>query len=273
MRALLAALLLTGCGASLGDPPAGEGAGGDDGSDRGSPLSCEHVDVLLAVDNSGSTQKEQLALIGAFPGFSSQLRDVAGLADFRVGLVDGCAQSASLHTRGMTGPCNFAGGHAWMESSSPSLVVELACVANIDSRDALCRGNDDDEQPVSTAAAALEPTWSGAGTPNAGFSRADALLVVVAITDEDEHPIPSASARQLYDRLVAAKGSSNVLFVGFGGESNCEGPYGSADDAEKLQDVTSLFAAKRRGVFWDLCGGQLDQGLRKAVAALDAACE
>ena len=42
----------------------------------------------------------------------------------------------------------------------------------------------------------------------AGFVRADAVLFVVAITDEDEQPVPDQSAQEIMDKLVAAKGKS-----------------------------------------------------------------
>jgi hypothetical protein len=263
MRALLA-LCLAGCGATLADP-GGEGSG----SDLGITGSCKPVDVLFAVDNTGSTPKEQQALRDAFPGFASKLLEVSD--NYRVGLVDGCAEPATLHTQGSSGPCNFAGGHAWIESSSPSAVEEFLCVADIDSDDAQCRGNDD-EQPVMTATAALDPAWAGPGRPNEGFSRNDALLVVVAITDEDERPVPAATAQAIHDRLVASKGDpGSVVFVGFGGAAECEGPYGPAEDADTLREVTETFG--ERGVFWDLCQGQLDEGLHEAIAAIESTCD
>jgi hypothetical protein len=261
MRALLA-ICLAGCSATLA-APTGEGGG----SDRGVVGSCKPVDVLFAVDNSGSTPKEQQALREAFPRFASGLLGVT--SSYRVGLVDGCSQPATLHTRGISGPCSFAGGQPWVESSSPTAVDEFQCVAAIDSSAALCRGNNDDEQPVTTAATALDPAWAGAGRPNAGFSRSDALLVVIAITDEDEQPVPAATAQAIHDRLVANR--SDVVFVGIGGESECDGPYGPAQDAELLHDITAQFGAS--GMAWDLCRGDLDGALRDATDLIAAGCE
>lgn len=269
MRALLVGLVVVGgCDARLGAPPA------VGGGERGA--ACKHVDVVFAVDNSGSTHLEKEDLRNdAFPGFAKGLRDIAGgLDDFRVGLVDGCSQSASLHTRGMSGPCNFAGGNVWMESSAAHLDDEFRCVGDIDSRDMLCSGNDDDEQPVTTATTALEPEWSGPGKPNAGFLRDDALLVVVALTDEDEQPVPQAGAQDVYNRLVAVKGDVDRLaFVGIGGARDCQGDYGPAREARELKDVTKLFADHQRGVFWDLCRGDLDRGLGEALDTIESACE
>ena len=61
------------------------------------------------------------------------------------------------------------------------------------------------------------------------------MLVVVAITDEDETPTSSAeSAEEVHDRLVAAKGGDKerLVFLGIGGSEDCEGVYGDADEAE-----------------------------------------
>jgi len=160
--------------------------------------------------------------------------------------------------------------------ASTALVDEFRCVGDIDSSDMNCTGSNDDEQPASAAAASLEAAWAGPGRPNAGFSRGNALLVVVAITDEDEQPTPDRSAQQVYDRLVAAKGGDvrRVVFLGIGGTASCPaGAYGSADPAAKLRAVTDLFITQQRGVWWDLCQGQLEQGLTQALATIEQACQ
>jgi hypothetical protein len=160
-----------------------------------------------------------------------------------------------------------------MESSSANLTTEFQCVGDIYSGDSNCSGSNDDEQPASTAAASLEaPASTG---PNAGFARDDALLVVIAITDEDEQPVPDATAQQVHDRLVAAKGGDvkRMVFLGIGGATNCNGVYGSADHAELLEQVTDIFIAEGRGVWWDLCVGQLEDGLGQAMAVIEEACD
>ena len=278
MRALLVCVFAVGCGSSVGDGN-GDGDGNGNGGGGGSGesfASCKHIDVVIAVDNSGSMSEEKADLRDiAFPGFASALLNVAGgLDDFRVGVLDACNVPASFHTRGTGGACNFAGGNVWMDSSSPNIVDEFKCVGDIDSSDMQCSGSNDDEQPATAAATALEPAFMGPGKPNEGFLRDDALLVVVAITDEDEQPVPGANAQEVYDRLVAIKGDVNkMVFLGIGGASDCDGAYGSADHAQKLEDVTQLFVDKQRGLFWDLCQGNLDQGLAKALEIIESACE
>jgi hypothetical protein len=285
MKTLLVGLLVAaaGCGGSMdgiidesGD---GNGSGSGDGTGGGNGESfaaCKHVDVVIALDNSGSMKEEKDAMRDiAFPGFATSLINVAGgLDDFRVGVLDACNRPANFHTRGLGGSCNFHGGSVWMDSSSPNLVSEFKCVGDIDSSDMLCSGDSDDEQPATAAAEALEPAWTGPNMANAGFLRDDALLVVVAITDEDEQPVPGADAQAVYNRLVAIKGDVNkMVFLGIGGASSCDGAYGSAKEATKLKNVTQKFIDQQRGVFWDLCKGNLDQGLTQALTVINSACE
>jgi hypothetical protein len=272
-------LTLVGCGSSIEGSGDGDGNGNGNGSGSGngeSFASCKHIDVVIAVDNSSSMSEEKSALRDiAFPGFANALINVAGgLDDFRVGVLDACNRPASFHTRGMGGACNFQGGNPWIDSSSSSVVNEFKCVGDIDSSAMQCSGNNDDEQPTTAATEALEPTWMGAGKANEGFMRDDALLVVVAITDEDEQPVPGADAQEIYDRLVAVKGDVNkMVFLGIGGASACDGAYGSAKHATKLEAVTNKFIGAQRGVFWDLCQGNLDQGLTQALGVIESACQ
>ena len=261
----------TGQGASSGNGfTTGSGSTGNSG-----PTGCERVDIVISVDNSSSMDEEKLALsTDVFPAFASALLAVGGgLEDYRIAVKDACPTPGGYNTAGVSlGPCNFSTGQVWMESTSPDLVGEFACVGDVDSSASTCSGDDDDEQPASAAAASLEsPASTGA---NAGFLRDDALLVVIAITDEDELPVPSSSAQQIHDRLVASKGgdASRMVFLGIGGLSNCQGVYGSANQASLLKEVTDLFAAEGRGVFWDLCVGQLQDGLGEAMGVIEEAC-
>lgn len=284
----LAALgvLAAACGNNIGgddDGTGGDGGAGGNGdggginefTDAGPQSSCKHVDLVIAVDGSGSMVEELVAMRDTvFPAFATRLAtigDAQGLDDFRVGTLDACPTPANLHTRGQGGACNFQGGNPWIESISTAMNAEFACVGDIDTT-STCSGDNDDEQPASAVVAALTPPFST--NENAGFVRDEALLVVIAITDEDEQPTPNANAQEVYNRLVAIKGDvKRVVFLGIGGSSNCTGPYGTADQADKLRDVTNLFIAQGRGVWWDLCAGQLEDGLDEAFQVIQTACD
>ena len=103
--------------------------------------------------------------------------------------------------------------------------------------------------------------------------------MVIAITDEDEHTIPNRSAGALYDQLVAAKGDvKDMVFLGIGGgpggcANECPDNYGSAEAASKLHNLTDMFIAEDRGVWWNLCDGDLGSGLAEALEVIEQACD
>ncbi|WP_437648986.1 hypothetical protein [Sorangium sp. So ce362] len=258
-------------GGSIGN--GANGASGGTGGNGPNGSGCQHVDVVFALDNSSSMREEKQSMREVvFPAFAQALLDISGIQDFRAAVLDACPRPANFHTRGVGGDCSFQSGKSWMESSSTDILGEFECAADVYSNDVECSSNNDDEQPASSVAAALEPPFSN--EENAGFLREDALLVVVAITDEDEQPVPRQQPQAIHDRLVAVKGDAkNVVFLGIGGKTDCEGAYGSADEAEDMQRLVDTFAADNRGFFWDLCEGRLEDGLTNALTAIEEACE
>lgn len=254
-----------GSGASGG----GSGIGG--GGDLIGEAVCKHVDLVIAVDGSSSMTEELEAMrTEIFPAFADRLEALgADLDDFRVATLDACPTPANFHTRGRQAECNFSSGHNWIESNSPAIDAEFACVGDIYQEDQQCTGENDDEQPVTAVIAALN---DGA---NAGFRRDDALLIVVAITDEDEQPTGDArSADDIYRGLVdlTAGDPRRMVFLGIGGAQECAGAYGDAEQADELQELTGLFETHDRGVFWDLCQGRLEDGLDEAFRVIENAC-
>lgn len=253
------------------------GVGGGTGATGSTPgtgdlvgsAACKHVDLIISVDGSMSMTEELQAMRSViFPAFAQRLGTISqGLEDFRVGTIDACPMPSNLHTRGEQMECNFSSGQPWIDSSSPRMVEEFACVGDILLSDQQCTGNNDDEQPASAAAAALES--------NPTFHRDDALTVVVAITDEDEQPTSGdRSPEGVYNRLVETVNDDprRMVFLGIGGSRNCQGEYGSAEEASRLHAITDLFDTHGRGVFWDLCQGRLEDGLEEAFQVIEGAC-
>jgi hypothetical protein len=250
----------------------GSGSGGTGGGDLIGQAVCKHVDLVIAVDGSSSMDEELEAMRDEiFPAFAQRLQTLgAALDDFRVATLDACPTPANFHSRGAQGECNFSSGQNWIESNSPASAAEFACVGDIFLDDQECSGENDDEQPATSAIAALRP-----GGPNPGFRRDDALLIVVAITDEDEQPTGDAeSPDEIYRGLVelAAGDPRRMVFLGIGGEEQCQGEYGDAEEADDLQELTGLFETHDRGVFWDLCQGRLEDGLDEAFRVIENAC-
>jgi hypothetical protein len=291
--ATLSAFLLLAGGGCAGlldgeeDGRGGGGGGGGGGSGGGGALdadACRRLDVVISVDGSGSMDEEMRAMsdevFGGPSGFARALLDISGgLEDYRVATMDACPDPANFHDRGESRSCNFASGKPWIEAdrtrSAGDVMAEFECVGEIDRYNHNCSGDNDDERPVQTIITALNrPFING---PNAGFLRGDALLVVVAITDEDEQPIPDASAAELYEQLVDIKGENNLVFLGIaggpGGCSRSQGAYGGAEDARKMQELSQMFVSRNRGVFFDLCDGNLGDGLAQAIEVIEDACD
>jgi hypothetical protein len=261
-------------------------SGTSDGADDTVGVSgCRKVDVIIATDYSSSLVEEREALAGpVIESFPAQLLAInGGIDDFHLAVIDGCPKPAYFHDTGRSGACELSTGANYMLSSSPELTAEFACVTDLIStgymgQEDMCLDEgelkDDDEQAALTAAEAV----SGAAVTgaNAGFLRDDALLFVVSLTDEDEQVVDVASTQEIYDRLVAAKGGdvSKVVYLGIGGGSECEGPYGETITAVQVQSLAALFEAQGRGMFWDLCMSDLPTAFQAAVEGLvDGACQ
>lgn len=253
--------------------------------DGGSEDGCRKVDVIIAVDNSGSMSEEHDALQGpVFDSLPQTLLSInGGIDDFHLAVIDACPKPPFFHDTGGPGFCGFSTGANYMSSDSPALADEYACVTTFSHHGYQGQADmcidagpfkDDDEQPALTAAEAV----SGAAImgPNAGFLRTDALLFVVSMTDEDEELADVASTQEIFDRLVAAKGGNveQIVYLGIAGGSDCVGPYGSAIDATQSQALAGLFEQAGQGMFWDLCMGELEVAFQTAIeGSVDSACQ
>jgi hypothetical protein len=243
---------------------------------------CTKVDVVISVDNSSSMTEEIAALQGpVFDSFPETLLDINnGLDDFQLGLIDACPKPAALHDSGDGGLCGYSTGTNFMVSTSPALAAEFSCATELPFMAGWSGGNDncsdsadDDEQPGLTTATVVSPPF--VDDANAGFVRPDAVLMAVAITDEDEQLVDAGNVQEIYDMLVDAKGgdATRVAFLGIAGGSNCDGAYGSAQNATDAQALAALFEAADRGMFWDLCQGQLELAFETFISTVvDEAC-
>jgi hypothetical protein len=283
---------LAACGGGSGDPgdvDAGDDDGGDDDDDDEQLTGCKKIDLLISVDASVSMEEELAAMSMIFGDFAESLLAVnTDFENFRTGVVDSCPTPATFNTQNSAdASCGFASGESWIDSASPSMVTEFECVGDMQASASCDHDTDEHEQPIKAAIAAL-----GDGV-NPGFVRDDALLVVMAVTDEDEEMVLDAEkdeawtgtelddhAATLYDGLIAAKGGEvkRMVFIGIGGgmPSGCPmtpGTYGTADPAEVFDATADRFIAEDRGVKWDLCQGNLAQALDQALAVIASACD
>ena len=167
------------------------------------------VDLLFVVDDSDGMAEEQAALVRGFPGLVSALRGArAGLPSLRVGVVSSnlgapgsrlteCEQSARGHLQAT--PRAPAGGCA-AEASNGRFLIALEGAARTnytgDIADAFaCIA------PLGTAGCGFEQHLAAARRAldadqpleNDGFLRAEALLGLVVVADEDDCSVPVGS--------------------------------------------------------------------------------
>ncbi|WAS97769.1 hypothetical protein [Nannocystis punicea] len=257
---------------------------------------CTKVDVLLVVDASASMADALASLPATFAEIQATLAlEVGeGIDDFHVAVINACPKPPNFHNYGAGDTdCEFPAGRNWLASDDPTIAQNFACVVQLPDQDEALAGNggdnggyeslpdtcsdddDEDEQPAWTAARALDPGVA----VNAGFSRADSVLFVVAITDEDESLVDPADAEEIHDAIVAAKGDAErVVFLGIGGDDGgCDNAYGGGEvkDSEVLREVAGTFGA--RGLYRTMCKKRGDDPIGDAFAealttVVDEAC-
>jgi hypothetical protein len=280
--ALIGALGFAGCGDEVGSQPDAGADGDDDGNDD-DPSMCRKIDLLIAVDPSSSMAEELSAMSDVFGDFAGAIMDLdVNFQNLRTGVIDSCPKSPTLNRTNRAGDECWSREQPWISSDSSQMVSDFQCVGDLDPTSSCNMWNDEDEQPIKSIIAALQP---GA---NPGFLRDDALLVMMAITDEDEEMVPDAVDNEVYsgaeireisddlfDELVDLKGDvRREVFIGIGGgKGGCEhGTYGSATEASIVNGTADEFIGAGYGVKRDLCKGDLAQSLHDAMDTIQAAC-
>ena len=275
---------------SSGTDSSGTDSSGTDSSGNAADA-CRKLDIIFSVDPSSSMREEhEIMATEIFPAFARELLNVGdGLDDYRVAVIDSCPLDNRFRTAGIDDnngdavtECNFEGGERFMTSNSADLEREFTCVGDFDEDPQACAAiSSQDEQPLRAAISAIEDPQ------NSSFLRDDALLVVFALTDEDECPggedpingCPGGQAIQddLYNDLVALKGGNpqRMVVVGMGATEPCTG--GSIGDAGVAADdmlaVTQQFADLDRGVILDICSqAPIERAVEEAIAIIDQAC-
>jgi len=159
------------------------------------------TDILFVVDDSNSMSEEQQAVARELPTFVQILQAGAGVGqNLRVGLVNTSVYSAFfgnqlLLTKYPEGgwlrqfPAadgGAGGGERWLTDPDPEIVSRLGAAIV-----ALGINGSFQETPFEAARIALTGTgfWTmlpDGGSPNAGFLRPGARLLIVAVSDEDD---------------------------------------------------------------------------------------
>jgi len=148
------------------------------------------TDVLFVVDDSCSMADKQTLLSESIPGFMEYF--LGSGVDYHIGAVTTTPDGGEL--------ASF-GGTSWIDSNTPNATNVFMSLAMAGT------GGDSNAQGLTTSRAALEAAYGGV---NDGFTRPDASLIVVVISDSDDKgPLSSAD----YVSWIEGLGRSQVDFV------------------------------------------------------------
>jgi len=307
MRAIkvtgLVATFVIACG-----PPAASNRGDDDPTidasvdadttswpqSDGAVNGCTKLDLLFVVDDSGSMSEEQTNLVANFPTFISVL-DASGL-DYRVAVTTTSRKysytmafpiggSIPMDTGNgdngaMRQPASCNMTRRWIEKTDPDKAATFACVANVGT------GGNSDEMPLGAMRDAFEERMMDA--TNAGFRRADALLGIVLLTDEEdcsyEAPVnlgfteslcesqmePAANYVSFLDAYTGHRSRWAAAAIAGVGPGSCTSAFGSAAEATRLAAFVQQAGTQAR--MSSICDGDLSVSLTQTLALFQSAC-
>lgn len=309
------AAALVACGPSATHDGGGVDQGGADASaeeradarpagdfpDAAPAESCDKMDILFVIDDSGSMADEQGNLAANFPGFISVLDSLTTTAgtpiDYRVGVTTtGVTKSWSITIPGfppipggqdgadgrlLTSGCAMPADRPWLERSDPDVAGAFSCVALVGDTGPA------EEMPLEAARLALGDRIADGS--NAGFVRDDALLALVVLTDENDcsrtdddidlgiggsicddlEPVPTYLGA--FDAVKEERGRWAAAIIAGVGPGPCQSDLGNAEEATRLLDFAGQVGDN--AVTSSICEGDLSVALADALATFEAACQ
>lgn len=147
------------------------------------------VDILWIVDNSSSMLQHQQSLSAQVPGLVTKLNDLK--LDYHMAIVT--TSMGGLNPDGG----RFIGSPKFLTPVCPDLVN------NLTSRMIVGEAGSNNERGLDSMEKALSPSYLA--NEGAGFLRADALLVVIALSDEDDKSAVSNPVNHIVSFLDGIK--------------------------------------------------------------------
>lgn len=286
-----------GGGAGTGGDGSGAFNTGGGGSGQCALGGCKAVDILFAMDGSGSMQ-EEISALSASQAFTQVVAALAGLncgdIDYRIGVTDD--NNAQFRV-----PNGWAGADPWFDSAAMDEAQIAAAFSGAASL--IIQGSGTEagcEHVLSNSVTLLQNDLTG-------FVRPEALLILVLVTDVDDYgaydnvngndcglgcTVTGAPVNTLYDALVTLKGGEakgvativvagdpNVIggtnFCGQPGSCGCSGLDCGIFHADRLFAFAGMQVGSN-GYFANLCDGP--QSVPTAVQAaldgdIDLACQ
>lgn len=249
---------------------------------------CEKVDVLYVIDNSGSMADEQETLIENFDQFIGDMQVALQNVDsYHIAVtttddyaayeklpfdppvnksVQLCQQLGGFVVESASGSCSpFGGGNNFI-TELDNLTQKFACVADVGVH------GSPDEKPGAAMVRALELGAKADGC-NAGFLRGDALLILVLLTDEND--VSPTAPGDWYEQVVALKGGDpeRVVVLALLWDETyepCTQSYNGELTGTRLREFAEQFPNHAVG---SLCDDSFAGFFAQTVPTIDEACD
>lgn len=257
----------------------GDGDGGGDGSD-GSSQTCQNIDFLFVVDNSGSMGDNQANLAANYGVILDGVREsVASVESMHLGVITTDAYEHNLptcrdlgglvsNTGGLISSGQYCGpfvsGESYM-TEDDDLDVAFPCAARVGIE------GSGDERPLLAAMAALTQPMTNEGACNEGFVRDDGLLVLVIVTDEDAETDPTQAALTIIETKpnLFADVVAVALVNTTDDYCNLQDGEGSSEEAPRLESFVAQFPY---GLVGPICTEYYDEIFDDVVTTIAQAC-
>lgn len=153
--------------------------------------SCDAVDVLFVVDNSGSMEDDNAQLIPAFSNVNELVGSlIEGPCTYRIGVttteVAPDFQPPECQVRGALSRAGAICSDPFGDPEHPPWISETDNVSTLGCLLAVGTNYDTDEKQLQTVIESIGPTNQGPGGCNEGFMREGVPLIVIVVTDEDD---------------------------------------------------------------------------------------
>jgi hypothetical protein len=198
---------------------------------------CDHLDVLFVVDNSGSMAEDIGLLLPAFTDFDAIAETfVEGFCSYHIGVttteVAPDFQPEECQVRGALSQSGALAGKQGCfaeDPEHPPFITEEDSITRVGCLLTVGQDYDDDEKQLETTIAALSPEMLAPGACNEGFLTEGAPLVVVIVSDEDDDDdsmTPGEDETRTgsvgdptdwFDALTAIRPASNLGVILLGG--------------------------------------------------------
>ncbi len=253
------------------------------------PPGCSKLDFLFVIDNSLSMLGRQSNLVAGFPAFMRGVTEAVQASDHHIMVIDTdgwngegtqsspgqCDDTLGAGKRSGAGgeDCGIQGPQRYIATEQPDLDGVFSCLGTVGAF------GDFGEQPVDAMLRAVSDAENGPDGCNAGFSRPDAVLVVVLVTDEDDTR-SAGQAEQWRQALIDAKGGDEraVVMLSFVGDDNVQGglpggPCPLLSISFGAPELQRFVQSMPLGSLASVCAEDYAPHLEQVVASIQSACE